>query len=622
MALVLPQPGWVKAVALHPGGKILATGDHQGILRLWDIETGRLTRQMPKLPKQIRSLVWQPGGKCLAIVSDDNLLRLQEPGSDKPRMTIPVPLTGHGEYAWRPIAFNPDGSKVLVGGRGPARVYYTESGQPTGLALNHGGFDAQAVAWSRDGKKLLTGSNIKLAQVWDAETGSRVGAPARTAATSVCVDFSPDGRRFLTAQGWGDSSIQVWDSSTGKQIGRTMTRVENNYSAVFSPDGSRIFASNFGNEAILWDVDSGERVGPPIWCGSSVHAVDYRADGQAVVTGSAGRACIWKVAPGMLRWKARLPGKDCTDIAFLPNGREVLAAPRGRFDRHTGKPLQPVYDSIPSTWLRTLAVNPAGQVYGGALDRVYFWEDGPEKPPRIIARMKAEQIALSPDGKRLLVSWPWGANACMLDAQTGKMIRPLDSASNVWGMYWSQDGKTALTARPGIFSLWDGLTGEPRGKPFSRGTHGISFAFHPDGHTVLAGTSDNLVRQWSTASWKEVGPRLPHQGGARRTAYSRDGRLIITNDAFAVRIWHPATGKPIGPKLRGDLPKVSPDNRDFALSHADGTIGLYWLPVRKEGEPEQVAAWVSGLTGQRLDERGGLIRIDPRLGGSETGSSR
>ena len=61
----------------------------------------------------------------------------------------------------------------------------------------------------------------------------------------------------------------MWETGTGTPVGRPLPSLENNYSAVFSPDGNRIIFSNAGNEVFLWDVASGERVGPPIWNGSS-----------------------------------------------------------------------------------------------------------------------------------------------------------------------------------------------------------------------------------------------------------------------------------------------------------------------------------------------------------------
>jgi hypothetical protein len=286
LALVLPHGNvWVRAVAFHPDCKTVVTGASDGIVRLWDGTTGRLTGTLPRLSAPIRSVGWQPGGTHLAIISDDGFLRLWTPGAEQPHLTLPVSRPPNSEYCWRMVAFSPDGTRVLVGGAGPTRVYDTRTGQPTGLVLQHGKAKAEAVAWSADGTKLLTGTNKFLAQVWDAETGQPVGPPVRTTNEVIaCVDFSPDGKRFLTGHGWGAPTLEVWDTARGERVGRPMSHSENNYSAVFSPDGNRIISSNGGNEVVLWDAETGQRVGPPIWNGSSAAAVAYRPDGQAVLT--------------------------------------------------------------------------------------------------------------------------------------------------------------------------------------------------------------------------------------------------------------------------------------------------------------------------------------------------
>ncbi len=122
------------------------------------------------------------------------------------------------------------------------------------------------------------------------------------------------------------------------------------------------------------------------------------------------------------------------------------------------------------------------------------------------------------------------------------------------------------------------------------------------------------MRQLNTTTWKEVGPPLPHPSHVRQTAYSSDGRLIFTADASGItRIWHPQSGKRIGPGLKGNCPTVSPDNRDFALVSTDGYRCLYSMPTPWEGEVEQAATWVEGLTGQKPDERGVLHPTLPAL---------
>ncbi len=55
-----------------------------------------------------------------------------------------------------------------------------------------------AVAFSPDGRTILTASVDKTARLWDAATGQPVGLPMAHP-RRVSVAFSPDGRRVLTA---------------------------------------------------------------------------------------------------------------------------------------------------------------------------------------------------------------------------------------------------------------------------------------------------------------------------------------------------------------------------------------------------------------------------------------
>jgi WD40 repeat protein len=323
----------------------------------------------------------------------------------------------------------------------------------------------------------------------------------------------------------------------------------------------------------------------------------------------------------MLRWKIPQPTKErCSDMAFAPGDREVLVTPFEkkvlRLDRQTGQPVEPAYATSPPGRVLSLAVSPDGQyLYGGSVGKIYRWELATNRFDRVIAEGQAERLALSPDGTRLLTSYFWTPPAHLVDAQSGRLIRKLEWPPGLFmaQLFWSPDGKTLYTSRSRALYVWDGVTGEPKGEPFPLGVSTLSFSFHPAGHTLIAGTRDNVVRQWDPTTWKDVGPPLPHQGRILRTAYSRDGRLILATDTFTVaRLWHPGTGKPVGPRLKGDLPAVSPDNRDFVLDSTDGYLCLYALPTRWEGEVEQVAAWIEGITGQRLDERGVLNRSDTR----------
>ena len=55
------------------------------------------------------------------------------------------------------------------------------------------------VAFSPDGRYIVSGSNDKTIQLWDAQTGSQVGNPLQGHTDSVhSVAFSPDGRHIVS----------------------------------------------------------------------------------------------------------------------------------------------------------------------------------------------------------------------------------------------------------------------------------------------------------------------------------------------------------------------------------------------------------------------------------------
>jgi WD40 repeat protein len=66
------------------------------------------------------------------------------------------------------------------------------------------------VAFSPDGKTVLTGSHDKTARLWDAGTGKPIGAPLQHQGPVVAVAFSPDGKTVLTGSGWPDKSARLW----------------------------------------------------------------------------------------------------------------------------------------------------------------------------------------------------------------------------------------------------------------------------------------------------------------------------------------------------------------------------------------------------------------------------
>ena len=65
-----------------------------------------------------------------------------------------------------------------------------------------------AVAFSPDGKTVLTGSLDQTARLWDRATGRPIGGAMQHQGPVMAVAFRPDGKSVLTAS--GDNTVRLW----------------------------------------------------------------------------------------------------------------------------------------------------------------------------------------------------------------------------------------------------------------------------------------------------------------------------------------------------------------------------------------------------------------------------
>jgi WD40 repeat protein len=195
--------------------------------------------------------------------------------------------------------------------------------------VDAGNNDVNCIAYSPDGKQIVSGSSDNTIRIWDAETGILVSGPFEGHTDWIhSVAYSPDGKKIVS--GSSDKTIRIWDSETGILVsgpfeGHTGTV----WSVGYSPDGKKIVSGSSDNTIRVWDAETGILV-PGLFEGHTdwIQSVAYSPDGKKIVSGSEDNTIrVWDAETGIL---VSGPFEGHTDwiksVAYSPDGKKIVSS--------------------------------------------------------------------------------------------------------------------------------------------------------------------------------------------------------------------------------------------------------------------------------------------------------
>ncbi|TGO07686.1 hypothetical protein BTUL_0253g00020 [Botrytis tulipae] len=228
------------------------------------------------------------------------------------------------------VAFSPDGKQIVSGSYdNTIRLWDTTTGlqiQPT--LEGHTG-SVYSVAFSPDGKQVVSGSDDNTVRLWDTTTGLQI-QPMLEGHTSRVTS--------QVVSGSWDNTVRLWDTTTGLQIQPTLEgHTDSVYSVAFSPDGKQVVSGSWDNTVRLWDTTTGLQIQPMLEGHTRpVSSVAFSPDSKQVVSESDNQMLLYTLAvsndwiiedSANILW---LPFDYRTTVIAIYGGSVVLAQSSGR----------------------------------------------------------------------------------------------------------------------------------------------------------------------------------------------------------------------------------------------------------------------------------------------------
>lgn len=142
---------------------------------------------------------------------------------------------------------------------------------------------------------MVSGSADGTARIWNATNGQSVTIPLRHDGAVHWAEFSPDGRRLVTAT--ADQSARIWNTDEGRLKHTLANHDSKVFRAHFSPDGERIATITERGSIGLWEAESGKLRFELNEHGTRVNAFAFSPDGRRFVAAdSHGTAWVWSSA--------------------------------------------------------------------------------------------------------------------------------------------------------------------------------------------------------------------------------------------------------------------------------------------------------------------------------------
>jgi len=570
----------IHSIAVSNNGKLLATSDGGGKIRLWDLRSGELIRTVDAHANYIVKIIFSNSGEFLASSSLDGQVKIWEVNSGSLEQNIgseglPMNLlfsedekelivitSGDGIESWnikkgslisraKPEkrfisdsvyyhARNYDVSSngkwlASCGNDGKVRVYDIETGQ----VLKRFPTNARSVSFSDNGELIATGGMKGWVTLWDMQKEYRINAIKAHEGMVRVVAFSHNNTVLIS--GGADNKIQSWDWYTKNPPQLVGTHDGTIQSIELLSSGKQVISSGADNIVRLWNTD---KVTSPTNIGSHediVTGIEFSPDGKWLVSSSFEQVKLHNVETGVSH---TISDFGAESVSFSPDGNFLAIALDDvrLWDIKKEKVINTLKDVDGLIYDVSFSVDGTLLVTASEDDLIRVWDVNNAK---VLKKWDTHQIpfSVSMSPKNDFIAYGNGDGSLVLKGiKSFKDVYTLiGHSASIKSIVFSPDGKYLATGgEDEIIRLWDIKKGIEVKKYTGHVGNIGSLAFSPSGKFLISGSTDNTIRVLDMATFTDVGVIQGHWGAVYNVAFSPDGKMIASSENdILLRKWDP-----------------------------------------------------------------------------------
>ncbi|MCA9069153.1 MAG: WD40 repeat domain-containing protein, partial [Planctomycetaceae bacterium] len=244
-----PERSPIRNVSFFPNADWILCSHKTGQVTIWDWRKKQYILQVQGHDAGAWGAVVHPDGQSFATSGSDRTIKLWNVESGKVSKT----LKGHTGSVYS-VAYSPDGKRLVSSGLDfLVRLWDPETGKLI-RTFKHD-FHAGRVTFSPDGKRIAA-SNGNDVKIWDLESGENVLTLRGHRSTVVGIDYRNDGRLIVTSSSGNDKTVKLWNASNGKLLQTMRGHRDVVRDVAFHPDGNQVGSASYDSTLKLWDVSS------------------------------------------------------------------------------------------------------------------------------------------------------------------------------------------------------------------------------------------------------------------------------------------------------------------------------------------------------------------------------